>query len=244
MPPETPEVTPETPTASTTPGNSPEARTPAGELKDGLSPVKEALATEPTKNGETKSTPTSNEGKSLINQDGEAPKEEAKKAEGPPEKYEFKDLPEGFEVPEAAQERFKKNGLTQEQANDMVQFHKELLEEAQKAPFSVWKEMNDGWVADVQKDPEYKGNLTNVRANISKFIDGIGDAGLAESFREAMDLTGAGNNPAFVKFMFRMAQQFNEGTHVAGNGPSRFGQLAPGSTDRPTPARALYPNLS
>jgi hypothetical protein len=209
--------------------------------------VKEALATETTKDGETKSTPTSNEGKSLLNQgekEPEAPKEEAKKTEGPPEKYEFKDLPEGFEVTEAAQERFKKLALTQDQATDIVKFHTELLAEAQKAPFEHWKAMNEGWVTEVTADPEYKGNLTNVRANISKFIDGVGDAGLAESFREAMDLTGAGNNPAFVKFMFRMAQQFNEGTHVAGNGPSRFGQLAPGSTDRPTPARALYPNLS
>jgi hypothetical protein len=59
-----------------------------------------------------------------------------------------------------------------------------------------------------------------------------------------MDYTGAGNNPAFIKAFWKMAQALTEGGHVAGTGPAPIGQKPPGAAERPTAAKALYPNLA
>lgn len=250
MPPETSEVTNETPTTpQAIAGNSPEARNPDGSMKDGLSgqPMETKEPPKPETPGETKSTPTTSESKpgetkpSLLNQKDEAKPDSI--ATGAPEKYEFKDLPSGFEVTEKAQDFFKSNQMSQAQADAAIKFYHELATEAQQAPFKLWQDMNDGWVKEVTADPEYKGDIGNVKATISKFVDSIEDRALADSLREAMDLTGAGNNPAFVKFMFRMGQRLTEGKHVAASGPSAFGQRAPGTGERPTAAHSLYPRL-
>ena len=57
-----------------------------------------------------------------------------------------------------------------------------------------------------------------------------------------MNVTGAGNHPAFVRAFWKLAQQVTEGGHVAGRGPSPEGQKAPGEMPR-TAASTLYPNL-
>jgi hypothetical protein len=228
MPPEAETPITETP-PSPTPTNSPEARLPTGELKSDLS-------TPTPEPGPTKSTePTKAE-----------PKSEDKPITGgtAPEKYEFKSLPDGFEITPEAEEFFKKNSFTQEQANNAVEYYVKKLEEAAKGPYEQWKSLQEEWVGKVKADPEYKGNLDNVRSTISKFLDQVGDPKIAEEMREAMDFTGAGNNPAFVKFMYRMAANFTEGAHVSGNGPSPHGQRAPGTSERPSAAKSMYPNLS
>jgi hypothetical protein len=58
-----------------------------------------------------------------------------------------------------------------------------------------------------------------------------------------MDMTGAGDNPAFILTFYRLAQRQTEGSHVAGRGPSPGGQQRPGSADIRSPAQDLWPNL-
>lgn len=255
MPPEMSEQTNETgaQVVSSMLGNSPEARNPDGSMKEAPSATPEAKPAETkpeAKPGETKSTPPSSETKpsegakpSLLNaKDGEKAPESI--ATGAPENYEFKDLPQGFEVTDAAKAFFKDAQMSQAQADKAVKFYQDLAKEAAEAPFKLWDKMNSDWVKQVESDQEYKGDMTNVRSTIAKFVDSIGDAKLATDLREAMDMTGAGNHPAFVKFMFRMAQQFTEGKHVPAGGPSPHGQRAPGTSERPSAAHALFPNLA
>lgn len=240
MPPEATPVTPET-TQTTTPPNSPEARTPTGELKDGLSGVKTQETT-----GSTQSTDPTKQ--TLLNKDQPGEKSESEKkletkaAPGAPEKYEFKGLPEGLEVPEEVTSMFKEQGLSNDGAQKLVDFYVKKSQEAAQAPFEYWRKMNEDWIGKIQADPEYKGDMKNVVSSISKFIDSANDPALVKDFREAMDLTGAGNHPAFVKFMFRLSQQLNEGTYVKPGGASPFGR-GEGTTGRPTPAKALFPGL-
>ena len=238
MPPETDAPTtetPETPVAvATTPGlpNTPEARTPTGELKDGLS----APPKTPPTTGETKSTESTKP---------EEPKPgDAKVIPGAPEKYEFKDIPDGFEITPDAEDFMRKNGFSQEQADNAVKFYVKKLQEAAEGPHKLWKAEQDKWLGEIIKDPEYKGDLEGIKSTISKFIDQVNNPRLATEMREAMNFTGAGNNPAFVKFMYRMAEQYTEGGHVGANGPSPHGQRAPGTAERPSAARSMYPNLS
>jgi len=80
------------------------------------------------------------------------------------------------------------------------------LAEKQAADFT---KMNDEWREKVFADPVYGGTkLAETTAAIGKLVDKYGDAEL----RDAMDLTGAGNHPAFVRMMAKIAKDMNEPT--------------------------------
>jgi len=142
-------------------------------------------------------------------------------------------------------------GLTQEQAQKLVDFHSSQMIEAMKAPNAEYEATRNAWKAAIEADPDIKSataegktGLDAVKINIGKVLSALGDAQLATDFKAAMDLTGAGDNPAFIKAFNKLSAFITEGKHVSGTGPSPHGQRPPGSSDRPAPARALYPNLS
>jgi hypothetical protein len=140
-----------------------------------------------------------------------------------------------------AKAMFKAMNLTQEQAQQLVDFYTKHTTEAANAPYNTWNEMQETWVKEVKADPQIGHRLNEVKTTISRAIDGLGDPKLARDFREAMDYTGAGNNPAFIKAFYKLSQMVTEGQHVSGNGPSPQGQ---GNQGRPaSAARAMYPNL-
>jgi len=137
---------------------------------------------------------------------------------------------------------FKELNLNQDGAQKLVDYYVKKTQEASEGPYKLWEDTQKEWQDQVKADPEIGGKLSEVKTTISKAIDGLGDANLSTEFRKAMDFTGAGNNPAFIKTFWKLAQMVTEGQHVSGRGPSPFGQAAPDS--RPaTAARAIYPNL-
>ncbi len=191
------------------------------------------------------------DGSSLLNQksdEKDAPKPDDKPA-GPPEKYEAFKLPEGVELkPEslaAAQGLFKDLGLPQEGAQKLVDFHIKALQESAQAPLQAYQDMKDGWRKEAEALSDIGGQLGpggKVNVAFSKMLDSLGDSKLANDFRSAMDLTGAGNHPAFIQVMWKLSQSFAEGGHVTGTGPSKHGQTQPGARP-PTLAQAIYPKL-
>jgi len=123
--------------------------------------------------------------------------------------------------------------------------------DAAKAPADDYAATRAAWQAEVLADTDIKTyaldgktGLDAVKIDIGRALSALGDTTLEASFRQAMNITGAGDHPAFVKAFWRLAQKVGEGKHVSGAGPSSAGQRAPGATDRPSPARALYPNNS
>ena len=123
--------------------------------------------------------------------------------------------------------------------------------EAAKAPESTYTAMRTDWQAKVQSDPELakavngdKTGLDAVKLDISRALNSLGDAALVADFKAAMDLTGAGDHPAFVKALWKLSSFITEGKHVSGGGPSVHGQRPLGQSERPSAASALYPNLS
>jgi hypothetical protein len=178
---------------------------------------------------------------SLLNDKKEAPK-----VEGAPETYaEFK-APEGFEINKEqiadALPVFKELGLSQEGAQKLVDFYAKVTQKAQEDPYKLWSQTQEKWVSEVKADPVIGGKLDQVKATVARAIDGLGDAKLASDFRAAMDYTGAGNNPAFIRAFYKLATQITEGRPVGGNGPSTLGQQAPGQGPKSI-ANALFPNL-
>jgi hypothetical protein len=225
---------------SETPATTPEgvARTPTGEI---------ASQTQTTSSGttpQTSTTPTENP--SLANQSGESLANQAPKAEGgAPEAYSNWNVPEGFTLDEGVSKEisgiFKGLNLSQEQGQKLVDFYTAKTAESANEPYKVWQETQEAWVKEVKADPVLGPRLNEVKTTISRAIDGLNDPKLARDFREAMDYTGAGNNPAFIRAFWKLAQMVTEGGHVAGSGPSPQGQRRQGET--PSAARAMYPNL-
>lgn len=163
-----------------------------------------------------------------------------------PDKYEFK-VPDGYEldekVSEEAQALFKSHGLTQEGAQAMLDFHVKTIGQAAEAPYELWADTQAGWVKEIKADPEIGGPKLEqvVKPAISQAIDLLGKE-LAPAFRQAMIFTGAGNNPAFVRGFYKLAQMVTEGKHVDGGNPSEGGQQQPGGAPK-TAAQRMYPNL-
>lgn len=238
--------------------NDAAARTATGELKDQSG---QTTQTSTTKDAGSEKDPTQDktaqEGKKdgddvsfLNDKEGKTDDKEAKEGKegaktGAPEKYEAFKLPEGFEANEEVMTEasgvFKELGLPQEGAQKLVDLYAKQAQAAANAPVEYWQKMQKDWVAEIKADKDLGGKLPEVRSTISKAIDTLGP--LAAPFREAMDLTGAGNNPAFVRALYKLAQSLTEGAHVSGGGPSVAGQTEPGKSTRPSAASALYPNL-
>lgn len=220
-----PNTTPETP-APPVLANDPTARTPTGEIKDQQSPP--STTSSETKPAETK------------------PSTEAKPAAGAPEKYEPFKAPEGFEIDAPTAEKagaiFRELGLSQEQAQKLVDFYAQTSKDANEAPYKQYEEMRNGWRSEVLKDPAL-GDGTNLRAEvkatIGRAIDSL-PADVARDFRAAMDLTGAGDNPAFIRAFYNLAQRLGEGTSVKAGAPAPV--RPPGAAPK-SAASALYPNL-
>lgn len=232
--------------------NSPEARLPTGELKTNATPatvIEEVPAGAPATEAKAPPTPTpptpsdtsapDKQGETLLTE-----KEKPQELTGAPDKYGDFKAPEGYEfradtLP-GAQELFKKLNLSQAGAQELVNFHAAELKAVMEAPQKLWEETRAKWLEEVRGDPDIGGKLDQVKATVARAIDGLGDQKLASEFRKAMDYTGAGNNPAFIRAFYKLAQKVTEGHAVTGGGPSEV--RAPNAPPR-TAAHALYPNL-
>lgn len=207
-------------------------------------------------------TPSTEEGKSFLNAkaqeppkeepkldaDGkpivEAKKEDAPK-EGAPEKYADFKVPEGFKFdPVALTEAtatFKELGLTQDQAQKLVDTYSKVGREATEAPYKAWANLQKEWMSDITD--RFGSKSEAIRTDISKAIDSALPPSLARSFRSALDLTGAGSNPDIVEALSIMFKPFVEGGSLKPGGISPEANKAPGALDRPSLAEAMYPHL-
>lgn len=184
--------------------------------------------------------------------DGEAAAStEAKPADGetkPAEgeiKYEFK-LPEGMKLDEAATKRlqddaaavFKDSKVSQEQAQALFEKHVALTQEAVSDTYQLWHDTQAAWKTEVKADKEIGGqNMDRNLGAISKLIDEFGGKEAVE-IKQALDFTGAGNNPAIIRLLHRLAAAATEGDHVAGSPSGQAGKSAERTL------AAMYPSSS
>lgn len=150
---------------------------------------------------------------------------------------------------DAAVPIFKELGLTQDQAQKLVSLHAEQMIAAAKGPESDYNTMRADWVSKVNADPDIKAATMDgktgteaVKLAIGKTLAALGDPALTADFKAAMNLTGVGDHPAFIKAMWKLSEFVTEGKHVGGQGPSPHGQTPPGAKP-PSAAKAMYPNL-
>jgi hypothetical protein len=230
--------------------NSPEARTPEGEILNQATSVLETKPPEPTQPEPTPppiTEPPKAEGDkkepSLLNKEV---KDEKKAPEGAPEKYTDFKVPEGFALdPKVAEEAgtiFKELNLSQDAGQKLVDFYAAKIKDMAEAPLKAYTDTRAKWQKETVSNSKL-GNGTNlhpeVQRAVSQVIESLGHD-LAGKFRSAMDLTGAGDNPAFVEAFHVLSQRLSEGRPVRASGPTEVRAPNAGPIDA---AHALYPNL-
>lgn len=166
---------------------------------------------------------------SLIGKD--EPKADKKPAEGEPIKYENFKLPEGVELDPEGMKAFTDilgpAKVSQETGQALVDLFVKNLQAAQadtqKGMTDAWVATRNKWTEEVKADPEIGGNnLPVVTATIAKALDQFGDKGV----REALTMTGADNNPAIIRTLYKMSKALTEGNFVQGTGPQKTPQTA------------------
>lgn len=169
---------------------------------------------------------------------GEAGKGEAGRGEAgaySAEDYKFT-MPQGIDAQDPAVSAFASAaldaGVSPETAQRLVDAAAPEIVKAMTQPYQAWKDLQENWQTQVRNDPEIGGAKFDrvVLPTIARAMDRYGDPGL----REALAVTGAGNNPAIIRTLYTLSRMVTEGRPVQGN-PAHGGK---------TPAERMYPSHS
>jgi hypothetical protein len=173
-----------------------------------------------------------------------------KPATGAPETYSPWTAPEGYELDaglvEEASPIFRELGLTQEQSQKLVDFYSKHSLAAADASLKAFTDMRAEWRQSMKTDDtlsklaDSSGNFgprSPLVDTVNRALDGLQNPKLVADFKDAMNLTGAGDNPAFVRVLHALASQVTEGTSYAAGGPPK------GNSARPSAGAAMYPHL-
>lgn len=136
---------------------------------------------------------------------------ETKPVTGAPEKYEDFKLPEGFEMDQAQVESFlpiaKELNLTQEQAQKLVDLQTAHAKSAAEANQKAWESTLTEWADAARADKEFGGaSFKDSLAQANKAIDAFG----SKELRSALDVTGLGNHPEFLRFAYKVGKAISE----------------------------------
>ncbi|MDW5502458.1 hypothetical protein R6Y99_21915 [Pseudomonas lundensis] len=148
-----------------------------------------------------------------------ADKAEKDKKPAAPEKYELA-APEGQELDANALAVFepiaKELGLTQEQAQKLVDIYPQIQQQQAEA----WSKQGEEWREQVKSDKEIGGDKYTANVgNAQKALDQFGSPAL----REYLETTLLGNHPELVRFFAKVGKAVSEDTMVM---PNNGGQLS------------------
>lgn len=154
---------------------------------------------------------------------------------GAPEAYAAFTVAEGLELDQPAIERFvpiaKDLNLTQEQAQKLVDFQSELVQQAATAEHEAWNTLLADWVKGAKADKEIGGaGFDAAVAHAGRAIKAFGTTEL----KAALDATGVGNHPEFIRVFARIGKAISEDK-------LHFGNADAGSEPKSL-AERLFPN--
>lgn len=146
-----------------------------------------------------------------------------------PEKPTYTDftLPEGVtvepEIMDQARALFAESGLPQEQAQKLIDLAVSREQAAAQRGVQAFADLQNKWVSEIKADPDIGGpRLTASLAAAARAIDRLAVPGL----KEALNLTGAGNNPAIVKAFVKLGQLLTEDRFApAASGPKSMTEI-------------------
>lgn len=181
--------------------------------------------------------------------EGEEPKKEGEATPTAEVDFTQLKLPDGFaldpELQTEAATAFKELGLNQEGAQRLANIQTKIVDKIHTQIRDAWNQTNQKWVDEIKADPKYGGDPADPNSNLSKALGSIASAidnpNLTNdpvAFREAIAMTGFGNNPAAIRTLATWANALTEsGRHIEGSPPKA-------STAERSGASAIYPNLN
>lgn len=149
------------------------------------------------------------------------PKEETAPEPFDPEKLAF---PEGFQKDDEVFGEFtnvaNEHKLTGPAAQQLLNLHAKAVQKATDQLMTQWDQQQETWKREVMADKEIGGDkLQEVRQTFAKVAE---NSELSDpEFKKALVFTGAGNNPAIIRTLYRWASRLSEGGSVQGNPPPR-----------------------
>lgn len=154
-----------------------------------------------------------------------------------PDEYTDFTLPEGMALDEDLVKEFKplakELGLSQDKAQKLVDLQTKTMEKIGKATQAAWENTLTEWRKASETDAEFGGTALKENIVFAKTaIDKFGN----DKLREALDVTGVGNHPEFVRFMVKVGKAVSEDK-------VRVGNSADTSVYR-DPAKLLYPGMN
>lgn len=195
-------------------------------VEDKFYPKDEGTADEPEKKADDaapkdedgeKPEASKDEGKS---EDDSGEKKDAKDSDEKPEKYEFEvddDEPITDEQLEKIAEYAKKQGLSQEQAQEIVDIQSKALQDFQAQQKTQIEEAREQWKAEVEQDKEIAGSSKedfNKNLELSKrVVDRFG----TQQFKDELNKTGLGDHPELLRVFTRIGKAMGEDSLVLGD---------------------------
>lgn len=151
----------------------------------------------------------------------------------PPDTYADFSLPEGMPLDDAllteATPLFKELGLTQEQAQKLVDFQAKQVQASSQSQVDAFNQLMDDWTEKSKNDSEFGGDKFEESIAVARSaIDKFGTPELKQLLEEH----GVGNHPELIRFMVKVgkltAEDVPGGTSVpASKEQDRVSQLYP-----------------
>jgi hypothetical protein len=139
-------------------------------------------------------------------------------------KFESLKVPEGVKLEGETKTAFEtamKESDPNKRAQGLLDLYAAESKKAQTGLYDTYNKMNKDWVDAVKADSEIGGDKwVNTQKTIAKALDTYGTPGV----RQALNLTGAGNNPDVIKTFYKMAAALAEGSHASGSPPAQSGE--------------------
>lgn len=152
------------------------------------------------------------------------------------EDYILDELPEGMTRDDPMLTKFLEGAARGRMDNDSVRAivgeMAPLIREQMDAPAKLWVEMNNAWRNEIMSDAEIGGEkfATHTLPTIQSALEQFGDPKIFE----ALHVTGAGNHPAIVRTLYKLASQVTEAKTVPVTNTTPVAV--------PSRAAALYPS--
>lgn len=154
-----------------------------------------------------------------------------------PEQYEFK-VPDGMTLDPTAVEAFtpvaKELGLSQDQAQKIVDLYATQVAASQKALADGWIKTQQDWAKDLSSDKEFGGEAFNATRNQANTV--LAKYATKDEIQQIQAM-GLGNFPPFVKLLARAGKAMGEDTFVRGN-------LSGGAASPEERAKNMYPSMT
>ena len=199
--------------AATAAGKPGEQVTPEQKAAAEKAAAEAAKAAEEARKNET---PEAKAAREKQEAEDKAKKEAEDKENAVPEKYDFK-FPEGIEADKEAIAQFeplaKELKLSQKSAQKLVDFQSNLMRKAAEGLQTRWDTVREGWRNEVDADADIGGQKKDEALNDAKAA--LKAFGTPKLF-EALNQTGVGDHPEFIRVFSKIGRLIREDKIVTG----------------------------